>query len=150
MKPPTEEQAVPWVAERLAELLDFAPSEAEIRHQPVQTPVDALIDLGGRTFAVEWKGTGAAAPVAMAAEQVRKYAAHMGKPTVPLVAVPFMGRVGRAQCEEAGVGWLDLSGNARIRAKGLYVRVEGRPNRNRSPGRKSNLFSPKSSRVARW
>ena len=150
MKPPTEQQAVPWVAERLAELLDFAPSEAQIRHQPVQTPVDALIDLGGRTFAVEWKGTGAAAPVAMAAKQVIKYAAHLGKAIVPLVAVPFMGRVGREQCEEAGVGWMDLSGNAQISAPGIRVLVEGKPNQFKRPGRPSSAFAPKSARIARW
>jgi len=150
MKSPTEEQALRQVAERLAELLDFAPSEAEVRHQPAQASVDALIDLGGRTFVVEWKGTGAAAPVAMAAEQVREFAAQRGPGVVPLVAVPFMGRVGREQCEEAGVGWLDLSGNARISAPGIRVLVEGQPNRFKRRGRPSSAFAPKSARIARW
>ena len=150
MKPPPEEQAVQQVAERLAELLDHPPSAAGVRHQPAQASVDALIDLGGRTFVVEWKGTGAAAPVAMAAEQVREFAEQRGPGVVPLVAVPFMGRVGREQCEEVGVGWLDLSGNARISAPGIRVLVEGQPNRFKRRGRPSSAFAPKSARIARW
>lgn len=66
------------VAERLAELLDLAPSEAEVRHSPARIPFDAVIKVGGRTFAVEWKTTGAAAPVAVAAEQVRESASSRG------------------------------------------------------------------------
>lgn len=138
------------VAERLADLLDFAPSEAEIRHPPAQISVDALIEVGGRTFAVEWKATGGAAPVAMAAEQIRESATRVGREVIPLVAVPFMGPVGREQCEEAGVGWLDLSGNARISVPGIRVLVEGQPNRFKRPGRPSSAFAPKSARIARW
>jgi len=134
----------------LAELLDLDPSEAEILRPLAQSPVDALIDLGGRTFAVEWKGSGAAAPVAMAAERVREYAKQLGRNAVPLVAVPFMGRVGREQCEEAGAGWLDLSGNARISAPGIRILVEGQPNQFKRPGRPSSAFAPKSARIARW
>jgi hypothetical protein len=150
MKPPNEEQAVRQVVERLAELLDFPPSEAEIRHLPGRIPVDAVIDVGGRAFAIEWKAVGTAAPVATAAEQVRESARQVGPEVIPLVAVPFMGRVGREQCEEAGVGWLDLSGNARISAPGIRVLVEGQPNRFKRPGRPSSAFAPKSARIARW
>jgi hypothetical protein len=69
---------------------------------------------------------------------------------IPIVAVPFMGEVGRRACEEAGVGWIDLSGNARIIAEKLRVLREGQPNRFRSTCRTPDLFAPKSSRVARW
>jgi hypothetical protein len=34
-----------------------------------------------------------------------------------------MGEVGRNACEEAGVGWLDLTGNAHIIAPGIRVIV---------------------------
>jgi hypothetical protein len=150
MRTPAEKQAVREVAERLAELLDFAPSEAEVRPPPARIPVDALINVGDRTFAVEWKAAGAAAPVAMAAEQARESAARVGEEVIPLVAVPFMGRVGRERCEEAGVGWLDLSGNAGISAPGIRVLVGGQPNRFKRPGRPSSAFAPKSARITRW
>ena len=54
---------------------------------------------------------------------------HAEKHVVPLVAVPFMGEVGRMACEDLGVGWLDLCGNAHIVAPSLRIIVEGRPNR---------------------
>jgi hypothetical protein len=104
MRPPAEKQAVREVAERLAELLDFLPSEAEVRPPPARIPVDALINVGGRTFAVEWKAASAAAPVAMAAEQARAPAARVGEEVMALVAVPVMGRVGRERFEEKHPG----------------------------------------------
>jgi hypothetical protein len=61
-----------------------------------------------------------------------------------------MGAAGRERCEAAGVGWLDLSGNARIVAPGLRLIIEGQPNRFRRPGRPLSAFAPKSARIARW
>ena len=150
MRSPSEGQAIREVAERLAELLDVDPADVGIRHSPARAPVDALIDLAGRTFAVAWKAAGAAAPVAMAAERARDSAGQGGRAVIPLVAVPFMGRAGREQCEEAGVGWVDLSGNASISAPGIRVLVEGQPNRFKRRGRPSSAFAPKSARIARW
>lgn len=82
--------------------------------------------------------------------QARSYASILGKQAIPLVAVPFMGPAGRERCEKADVGWLDLSGNARILAPGVRVRVDGQPNRFKRPGRPSSAFAPKSARIARW
>ncbi len=66
-----------------------------------------------------------------------------------LVAVPFMGETGRQLCQEKGVGYVDLSGNAHIEAPGLLIRVEGRPNRFAERGRPASVFAPRSSRVSR-
>jgi hypothetical protein len=60
-----------------------------------------------------------------------------------------MGETGRRLCEEHELAWLDLSGNARIKAPGLFINVEGKPNRFKSAGRPPNLFAPKSSRIVR-
>ena len=119
MKPPSDQHAVQQVTERLAELLDLAPAETPTR--PFAYAADAVVTLGTHTFVIEWKGSGAAAPVAMAAEQVLSYSLAQGGDAIPLVAVPFMGSVGRERCRKAGVGWLDLSGNARIFAPGIRV-----------------------------
>jgi hypothetical protein len=94
-------------------------------------------------------GSGAAA-VAAAVRQVKEQAARIRRRTIPLVVVPFMGEVGRKICEEAGIAWLDLSGNAHILAPGLRVFVEGKPNLFKAVGRPQNLFASKSSRLARW
>jgi hypothetical protein len=136
------------VIERLSELLDLpVPQEQSYPQLP---EADAVLDLGGHTFAIEWKGSGAAAHVALAAEQVRDHAAGLGDDIIPLVAVPFMGPVGRDRCEKAGVAWLDLSGNARIAVPGLRVLIDGQPNRFKRPGKPASAFAPKSARIARW
>jgi DNA-binding transcriptional ArsR family regulator len=60
-----------------------------------------------------------------------------------------MGDVGKKLCQDGGVDWLDLSGNANISAPGMRVRIEGLPNQHKYQGRSSNLFTPASSRLAR-
>jgi DNA-binding MarR family transcriptional regulator len=87
----------------------------------------------------------------MAARQVRAYAEHFKKKAIPVVAVPYMGEVGRKLCDEAGVSWLDLSGNAHLSGPpGLRVHIEGKPNLFKRPGRPRSVFAPKSARIARW
>ncbi len=61
-----------------------------------------------------------------------------------------MGDVGKRLCAEAGIGWLDLSGNACLSAPGLRVGIEGRPNLFKRPGRPRGVFASKSSRIVRW
>ena len=88
--------------------------------------------------------------IALAVMQVQKCAASGGKNNVPVIAVPYMTFSGRQICEQAGVGWFDFSGNGSISARGLRVRVEGRPDCFKQAGRPANLFAPKSSRLVRW
>jgi hypothetical protein len=142
------------IAGRLATLLDVPSDEMEVQIEPSSPEhgfvPDLVVKAGDRTLVVEFKTSGSAAPVAAAAEQVRRYATVLGEGVIPLVAVPYMGDVGRERCKQAGVGWLDLSGNARITAPGLQVHIEGKPNRFKRPGRPSSAFAPKSARISRW
>jgi hypothetical protein len=148
---PTESQAIDLLPSRLAELLGVAATDAKLRRQQGGgTHADAIVEIAGNTFVIEWKGSSTVARVAEAARQARQHAAKVGKRALPVVAVPFLGPAGRARCEEAGVGWLDLSGNAHLIAPGLRVRIEGQPNRYKGPGRPASAFAPKSSRIARW
>jgi hypothetical protein len=98
---------------------------------------------------VECKATSDAAGVGSAIAQVKAYAPRLRPKAVPVVAVPFMGEVGKRLCTEAGVSWFDLSGNAHIVAPGLRVLIEGKPNKFLRRGRPSSAFAPKSARVAR-
>lgn len=141
---------MPLLRDRLAELLELPRSRARLRPHREAPEADAAIELGGFAFVIEWRSSGDVAAVSRAVEQVRRHATASGGQAIPLVAVPFMGHVGRERCREADVGWLDLSGNAEIFAPGLRVRIEGRPNRFKRPGRPSSAFAPKSSRIARW
>lgn len=68
---------------------------------------------------------------------------------IPLVVVPYMGPTARAWAKEQGLAWADLSGNVHLRAPGVYVQVDGQPNRYKRPGRPSHAFTPRYARVPR-
>jgi hypothetical protein len=136
------------VPEILAGLLGVGPGDLNVRADDA-SGVDLIVAAGPIFIVVVNKST-SAAPIAAAAKKAKASAARIRGRTVPLVAVPFMGEVGRKVCEEAGVAWLDLSGNAHIVGPGLCVIVEGKPNRFKTVGRPRSLFAPKSSRIVRW
>lgn len=148
MKPPSEKQAVAAIVDVLADLLDSSPEK--IRSQPAAANgFDYSIAVPGHRFLVEYKVSASAGPLAGAVDHLKDCAnAYRGK-GLPLIVVPFMGQVGQALCDSAGISWLDLSGNAKIVAPGLKIRVEGRPNKFNERGRPPNVFASKSSRIAR-
>jgi hypothetical protein len=142
------------VPKRLGELLAVPQSRVKVKLQPAAgrgqpSRVDLLVTVGDLNFAVECKVKGEASAVAMAARSVKEFAGQLKKKYIPLVAVSFMGDVGKRLCEKADVGWLDLSGNAHLVGPGLRVNIEGKPNQFKQPGRPRSLFAPKSSRIAR-
>ena len=134
----------------LATLLAGTSNDLRVRTLPDVPQADLVASTGKLTFLVEWKGSGSAASVAGAIDQLRKYVDRSSEPVIPLVAVTYMGPVGRDLCQRAGMGWFDLSGNARIDAPGIRIQIQGQPNLYKSRGRPANVFAPKSSRIARW
>ena len=134
----------------LAQWLGVDGKDVSRQKAPPSGGSDAVLELEKHVFVVESKSSGAAAVVSDAAEHVRAHAARVSKNAIPLLVVPYMGAVGRKRCDQAGVQWLDLSGNARIVAPGVHILVEGRPNQFKSRGRPSSAFAPKASRIARW
>lgn len=109
-----------------------------------------MVTTAGRRFLLQCRGTGAAASVALAVEHLRAALHKLPSSVIPVVAVPFMGRVGQRLCKAAGMSWIDLSGNAHVEGSGLRIHVEGKPNRFKRSGRPENAFAPKSARVTRW
>jgi len=69
----------------------------------------------------------------MAIRCIRRFVDESRGKLIPLVAAPSIGEVGERLCEEAEIGWLDLSGNARLVAPSLRAKIEGKPNRFDSP-----------------
>jgi DNA-binding transcriptional ArsR family regulator len=108
---------------------------------------DAEFRASSRGFVVEYKAAASADVIGGAITSLQRVR-HAQPDAIPLIVVPFMGDVGKRLCEEAGVSWLDLSGNASIHAPGLEVRIEGLPNAHARPGRPKSLFSPTYSRLA--
>jgi hypothetical protein len=150
MKVPSQQQALRQVAERLAELIHVDYLKVHWEAGGGNSIAGCLLRAGPFAFVVGWRNAGAAGQVSAAIEQLRKLAVENDGAVIPMVAVPFMGEAGRRTCAEAGIAWLDLSGNALIKAPGLHILVEGKPNRFKRRGRPSTAFAPMSSRIARW
>lgn len=125
--------------------------ESEIDYNPEKKGfhIDLIQKTGNWTFVFEYKSSGTTPAVANAVERLNNSIEKIAEDAIPVVAVPFMGEMGRKLCDEKNVSWLDLSGNAHITAPGLIIHVEGKPNRFKSAGRPKNIFAPKSSRITR-
>jgi hypothetical protein len=146
-----ESGALEQVEALLRELLGTE-ARTTVRRMVAGAQADLLVRTRGVAIVVEWKAASDASSVAGAIGQLTAFArgpGRMSKTVVPVVAVPFMGETGRRLCAEAGVSWLDLSGNAWIDAPGARIRMLGQPNRFAMRGRPANVFAPRSSRVVR-
>lgn len=138
-------------AERLVELVEGTSFDVQpSRVSDAAIAPEGVVRAGSFSFRLQWSRSGAAGAVAAAIGRVKAEGWRSGGNDMPLVVVPFMGEAGRRGCAEAGVAWIDLSGNASIVAPGLRVHVEGRPDQYRARGRPSSVFAPRSSRIARW
>lgn len=138
------------IAPVLAELLGVQPEVVANERLSHGRRTDMVLRAGAHKFVVEFKASSDRGAVSLAAAEARKQAASRRGRWIASVAVPYMGEAGAQACRTAGVSWFDLSGNADIRAPGLHVRVEGRPNRFLRRGKPGNALAPKGSRVARW
>lgn len=147
------EEASSRIPQLLKELIHLPISEVDIdsyrRGQHSNYQADLVIHSPEMTFVIEYKSKSTAETIGSAIRCLKDYRNADNKGEVLIVAVPYMGEVGKGMCEHAGISWLDLSGNALIHAPGLYVNVAGNPNKFAHRGRPRNLFSPKASRIPR-
>ena len=144
--------AIRQAADRLAEIFEVpshAVSDCFDAHSARGWSWDAVFSVGGHSFALEWKRSGSLNQVALAIHQMNEARDGLPDGLIPLLMVPYMGDQGRERCAQAGIPWLDLSGNARIVTAGIFYQNLGHPNRFRRPGRPESAFGPKSSRIAR-
>ena len=153
MRIPPKQYAIEQAVQRLTELLDAAdgPVDVSYEHSPATLPfADAVVRTRSHAFALCWRYSGALGQIAHAVDQIVIARGGSFDSTIPVLVVPFMGKSATECCEQSGVAWLDLSGNARIAARGLYVRILGHKNLYQRPGRPNSAFAPRGSRVARW
>jgi hypothetical protein len=141
-----EREAARRLPELLAELLGDPRVDLQSEPDGPHRGADFAADVSGRRVLFEVKSSSRPNVIGSAAKQLRAYA----RPDDVLVlVVPYMTAAGAEAAAGQSVNWVDLSGNAHIRDKDLYVNVAGRPNRYRSRGRPSSPFAPKSARVTR-
>ncbi len=80
--------------------------------------------------------------------QLRAYI-EQNKEMVPLIVAPYLSPERQRQCREAGVFYLDFSGNVFIAYKGLYIERTGFPNRFPEKRKGRGPFSDKASLILR-
>lgn len=124
----------------------------EILQQPVRqagddSPCDGLLRSVDRVFIVEYVVDASAGHVGPGLRSLR-HCLEDNPDAIPLLVVPYMRPTAREMCEAADVSWLDLSGNANIVGPGVRVRIEGRPDAHRRPGRPRSVFSPAATSIA--
>jgi hypothetical protein len=99
----------------------------------------------GRRWLFEVKQSSSPGLVARAAERFEE----MPRDALRILVVPYMTPAGEKTADRLGLNWVDLSGNAHVRADQLYIFVKGRPNHFVQRGRPSSPFAPKSARISR-
>ena len=152
MEVPREHIAIRQAGDRLAEIFEV-PAHAVSRCFDVPSANgqswDAVFSVGAYSFALEWKRSGSLNHVVLAIHQMSEAQDDLPDGVIPLLAVPYMGDPGRKRCAQAGIPWLDLSGNARITTARFFYQNLGHTNLFRRSGRPESAFGPKGSRIAR-
>ena len=82
----------------------------------------------------------------LAIDQIRRYA---GTNRVPMIAAHFLGPNRRALLREMGISYIDMAGNIYVRAKGIFVERDGKPNVLSYAQKGLNPYSDKASIILR-
>ena len=140
-----EREAAHLLPEILEGLLDESGQEPRLEAGVFDRGIDFTAETGGQRWLFEVKASSSPGLVAAAAKQLDAFDAE----GLRVLVVPFMSPAGEKAAASFGLNWIDLSGNAHVRADHLYIWVRGKPNRFVSRGRPSSPFAPKSARVTR-
>jgi len=146
----SNKNAISRIPTIIGQLLDAPDSQVILNKSSRESGEDIYLEVGQHAFRIQYTSSSARAPLLIAQIELQKRIGKRGRKTIPLIAVPYMGESGRRYCQEHNLLWFDFSGNAHIRGPGLFIHVEGRPNRFKRPGRPRNVFAPKISRIARY
>jgi hypothetical protein len=144
-----EKQLIKKVPGILANLFELPEKDVVAFSQKSDSGLDFFLKAAGYNFIVGCKSSSSRAPLLMAIRQIAGVRNSFAEDDIPLIVVPYMGRSGMDLCKEHGLSWLDLSGNAYIKASGLLIHIEGRPNKFKKAGRPANVFAPKGARIVR-
>ena len=146
MNIPREAAAIQQAVDRLERIFEFPQQDGsagvELAHGG-DSNWDAVLTVMGQRFALSWKRSGSLAHVSAAFSEMRVAQHSLPQEVIPLLAVPYMGEAGQELCAREGLSWLDLSGNGKIVAPGIFYQSLGNPNRFRRPGRVESAFAPR-------
>jgi hypothetical protein len=148
-----ERRSVHALKALLAEVPAIKLRDAALETNTVDGRIDILahIEVMGRPhmLACEVKGSGQPRFARVALLQLRNYIADHGDHATPVFVAPYLSPEVREMCREAGVGFLDLEGNAWLAFDGVFIDRQ----RSTTPAvvrrELRSLFKPKSARVLR-
>jgi hypothetical protein len=120
---------------------------------PVEVDWKVHVDTGNRswTLLVEAKQIGQPRQIRTAALQLERSLAQTSAKGLRygIVLAPFISAQSAQICEEAGLGYADLAGNARISFDNVYIETRSADNPFRERKEVKSLFAPKACRVLR-
>jgi len=117
-------------------------------NKQIDIVLNVLVSGKPAKFIVEIKSLGEPRIIRMAAEQIKSYLKDF-KDSYGIVIAPYLSDNSRQICKEAGIGCIDLAGNALISFKNIFIDRSGVPNPFAVSRIAKSVFSPKSSRILR-
>ncbi|PRG98575.1 MULTISPECIES: type IV toxin-antitoxin system AbiEi family antitoxin [Burkholderia] len=132
-------------------ILEVEGIDAEVTSGEWQPDLIARLLVDGRRHLLicEYKSNGQPRYARSALLELRNYVAHVAPAATPIFIAPYISPAVRLMCEEKGVGYIDLEGNARIAFGGVFIEraVAGKPVAEQRELK--SLFRPKSAQVLR-
>jgi hypothetical protein len=111
----------------------------------------AQVTAGNRTWflVVEEKRLGHPRMVRMAVLQLEHYLKQIpgDAPRYGVLLAPFVSEESAKICTEAGIGYADLAGNARVAFDQVFIEMRGADNPFREKREKRSLYAPRAARV---
>jgi len=124
--------------------------------QPRDLGIDLCWRLAGSSaknweLHIDVKGSGHPKQASQAIFGLKRAAGRVlpGRKIYSVFAAPYISPESTNLCLEAGIGYLDLSGNCHLAFGTIHIHVEGKPNQYKPKREQGSLFSPKASRVLR-
>jgi hypothetical protein len=113
----------------------------------------AQVKTGARkwTLVVEERRLGQPREVRTAVLELESYLKHLPEdvPHYGLLLAPFISEESARICTEAGIGYADLAGNARLSFDQVFIETRGADNPFREKRETRSLFAPRATRVLR-
>ncbi|MEW6408924.1 MAG: type IV toxin-antitoxin system AbiEi family antitoxin [Nitrospirota bacterium] len=123
-------------------------TNVRINNKEVNFVLSTLISGKPAKFIVEVKSQGEPRLVRMAIAQLKDYLKGF-KNSYGILVAPYLSDASREICKEAGIGCIDLAGNAFLSFKNIFIDRSGNPNPFAVARLSKSVFSPKSSRTLR-
>jgi len=123
-------------------------SNVRVDNKEVDFMLKVLISGKPTKFIVEVKSQGEPRMIRMATAQIQAFL-QADPNAYGIIVAPYLSDTSRQICKDAGIGCIDLAGNAFLSFKKIYIDRSGIPNPFPSARLSKSVFSPKSSRILR-